>query len=286
MDHASDSYAGLERQAIGTILALLRDKPKAARLWSLLLSDTELQASWEMANFIAVRKLGHNDHGRTHAVIATAHALSMLGLLHDDGIQSDIEEHGRGDADDAACIVIAALLCHDLGNQVHRSDHAVISVSLAQPVLDRVLPEIYPELSTRVAIRSFVLSAIYSHHGTPPPITIESALVCIGDAADMTKGRGRLSFDAGSVTIHTVSALAIESVTICKGEWKPVEIRVTMSNSAGIFQVQELLGPKVINGPLANYVDIVAVPASLHEGGLENPIVRGFRMQGKKFVPL
>jgi metal-dependent HD superfamily phosphatase/phosphodiesterase len=210
----------------------------------------------------------------------------MLELLYDDGIRPDIEEHGKGNADDAACIVIAALLCHDLGNQVHRSEHAAISVGLAQPILDRILPAIYPEISERAAIRSLVLSAIYSHHGEPTPITIESALVCIGDAADMTKGRGRLSFDAGSVTIHTVSALAIDSVAVCRGQWKPVEIRITMSNSAGIFQVQELLGPKVINSPLATYVDIVAVPASLHEGGLENPIVRGFRMQGKKFVPL
>src|SRR5208337_4922076 len=107
--------------------------------------------------------------------------------------------------------------------------------------------------------KSFILSAMYTHHGEPKPLTIEAALVCIGDSTDMTRGRGRAAFERGSITIHSVSALAIERVEIRKGKEKPIELRITMSNSAGIYQVQEILAPKVRAGPLADFVEVIAV---------------------------
>jgi metal-dependent HD superfamily phosphatase/phosphodiesterase len=279
------SYAAMEQEAIAAIERLLTAKPKARRLWGLLAADDEVGASWSMANYIAVRKLGMNDHGKTHATIATASALRMLELLVAAGIEPDVVASGAGDEDDAALAVLSATLCHDFGSMVHRDEHSAISVSLAVPVLDRLLPEIYPDAAKRTAIRSFILSAIFTHHGEPRPLTIEAALVCIGDATDMTKGRGRLAFDAGSVTIHTVSALSIERVTIRKGEERPIEIRVFMSNSAGIFQVQEILGRKVALGPLAGYVEVTAVMEP-DLGDYEQRIVYGIRMTGTTFSPI
>ena len=42
--------------------------------------------------------------------------------------------------------------------------------------------------------------------------------------------------------------------------WKmPVEIQVTMNNSAGIFQVEETLTKKVLRSPLRPYVTVVAM---------------------------
>jgi uncharacterized protein len=73
-------------------------------------------------------------------------------------------------------------------------------------------------------------------------------------------------------------------VEIRKGKEKPVELRISMSNSAGIYQVQEILAPKVRAGPLAGYVEVVAITDS-GTGDAEQRIVKGIRMEGAKFVP-
>ena len=49
------------------------------------------------------------------------------------------------------------------------------------------------------------------------PFTIEGAIVRVADALDMAKGRARLPFEAGETNIHSLSAYAIESVTISAG---------------------------------------------------------------------
>ncbi|ABS54976.1 metal dependent phosphohydrolase [Methanoregula boonei 6A8] len=281
--HASDP--DLEAHATGIITRHLAHRPKAKKMWALLSKDPEVQTLWRMANYVAATKLGMNDHGRIHATVATASALTMLDLLEGSSFTPDIITGGFGTGDDAALVVMTAMLCHDLGNTVHREDHADMSVVIVLPILDRILPEIYGDPDQRIAIRSFVLSAIYSHHGIPKPLTIEAALVCIADSTDMTKGRGRVAFESGSITIHSVSALSIEKVEIKKGEEKPIALVIHMSSPAGIFQVQEILAPKVRAGPLGDAVEVVAVTTDeAHAAG--NAIVSGIRMQGGKFVPL
>jgi len=275
----------LEAHATGIITRHLVHRPKAKKMWTLLPGDAEVQALWRMANYVAATKLGMNDHGRTHATVATASALTMLDLLEGSPFTPDIVAGGFGDADDAALAVMTAMLCHDLGNTVHREDHADLGVVIALPILDRLLPEIYRDPAQCTAIRSFILSAMYSHHGIPKPLTIEAALVCVADSTDMTKGRGRVAFESGSITIHSVSALSIEKVEIKKGEEKPIALVIHMSSPAGIFQVQEILAPKIRAGPLAEAVDVVAVTTDeAHAAG--HAIVSGIRMQGGKFVPL
>jgi metal-dependent HD superfamily phosphatase/phosphodiesterase len=125
-----------------------------------------------------------------------------------------------------------------------------------KPILDRILPEIYADQGKLIQIRAMILSSIYSHHGDPRPLSIEAGVVCIGDATDMTTGRARSAYDQGRVTIHTISALSINQVAIVPGETVPVEIQVTMSNYAGLFQVQEILSPKITAGPIAGYVAV------------------------------
>ena len=84
----------------------------------------------------------------------------------------------------------------------------------------------------------------------------------VGDALDITKGRSRIPFEAGAVNIHAVSAAAIETVTLKKGQTKPVLIEIAMNNSAGIFQLDELLKRKLANSSIAPYVEVTA-----HIGG-------------------
>jgi len=275
----------LEAHATGILNSHLEKRSRARKMWTLLAESPEIQTCWLMANYVATKKLGMNDHGETHALVATASALTMLDLLEGSEFCPDIVSEGFGDWDDAALVVLTAMLCHDLGNTIHRDDHASLGVAVTLPVLDRVLPLIYDDLCKRTAIRSFILSAIYSHHGTPRPLTIEAAIVCIADATDMTKGRGRVAFESGSISIHSVSALSIERVEIKTGEEKPIALVIHMSSPAGIFQVQEILAPKVRAGPLADAVDVVAITTEeAHAAG--NSIVSGIRMQGARFVSL
>ena len=274
----------LEAHSTRIIERHLAHRPRARKMWELLTGDPEVKAGWRMANYVAATKLGMNDHGQTHATVATASALTMLDLLEGSPFCPDIITGKFGDRDDAALVVLAATLCHDIGNMVHREEHADLGVVLAMPILDRLLPAIYEDPGQRTVIRSFILSAMYTHHGVPRPLTIEAALVCIADSTDMTRGRGRAAFESGSITIHSVSALAIEKVGIKKGVEKPIELVIHMSSSAGIFQVQEILAPKVRAGPLADAVEVIAVTDKRsHAAG--QTIVSGIRMQGTKFVP-
>jgi len=273
----------LEAHSTAIIEHHLARRPRAKTMWKLLTGDPDVQAGWRMANYVAAKKLGMNDHGRTHVTVATASALTLLDLLEGSAFTPDIIAGKFGSRDDAALVVMTAMLLHDLGNMVHREDHADLGIVLALPVLDRLLPGIYTDPDQRTAIRSFILSAIYSHHGVPKPLTIEAALVCIADSTDMTKGRGRVAFESGSITIHSVSALSIERVEIRKGKKKPIELVIHMSSPAGIFQVQEILAPKVRAGPLADAVDVIAVTDEEQE--TEKTMVAGIQMQGGRFVP-
>ncbi len=81
-------------------------------------------------------------------------------------------------------------------------------------------------------------------------MTVEAGIVRIADALDMEEGRAKVPFQAGKVGIHSVSAFSIEEVAIQKGDAKPVTIRITMSNSAGVFQIDELLKPRIENSGL------------------------------------
>ena len=278
-----ESYDYLETESLNSIEESINTYPKAKRMFEMLVNDPEVRADWDLANFIAVKKLKYNDHGEVHAKIVCASALKMLDLLIEREITPDFVKEGGGDIDDDHLIVLSAALLHDIGNQIYRNDHPLHSTYLAIPILDRLLPEIYSDLETRTEVRGFILNAIYAHDADIPDYTIEAAVVGIGDATDMTKGRGRMAFDLGSLSIHTVSALSIERVLILRGKEKPIEIIVEMTNSSGIFQVEEILGEKIIGGPLEELISLRAnlVPG---EANYDKRIVRAITLKGRKFV--
>lgn len=253
------SYTALEEASVRAIEEGLKSHPKALKMFNLLQDDEEVSTLLNLANFIAVRKLGYNDHGPIHARICAANGVRILRILLESGEVKIDSVHGLGmSEDDAYLIVLAACMLHDVGNAVHRDDHEVFSVMLAKSLLDRLLRDIYPETPRRIEVISQILHALYAHDHGENALTIEAAVVVVADGADITKGRGRLSFDLGKHDIHSISALSIESVDIRKGKTKPLEIHVTMSNSAGIYQVQETLGKKVAASPLKDYVEIAA----------------------------
>ena len=138
----------------------------------------------------------------------------------------------------------------------------------------RAIAQLPPE--QRTAIRALILHGIYSHDLSPEPLTIEAGITAVADGTDITKGRGRKAFQLGSIDIHSISALAVDEVRILKGEKVPVEIQVTMNNSAGIFQVEETLTKKVLKSPLRPYVTVVAMTDG--EGGQDQRIVHRVRL--------
>ncbi len=253
------SYEELEKQTLAAVEPLWKKFPKAARVWELITRDPEVRADWDMADYLTVTKLSYNDHGEAHARLVAANSVLIYHLLLEARVMPDVARSGAGDEDDACAVVVAACLLHDIGNQVHRQGHELIGVMLARPILDRILPEVYPDIERRIELRAFILHAIHAHDLNPQPLTFEAALVALADGTDITKGRGRTAFDLGKVDIHSVSALAIDEVRIAKGGNHPVEITVVMNNSAGIFQIEDTLTRRLKNSPLAPHVTIVAM---------------------------
>ena len=80
-----------------------------------------------------------------------------------------------------------------------------------------------------------------------------------------------------------MSALAIDEVHIQKGSEYPVEITVVMNNSAGIFQIDETLTRKIVRGPLARYVTVVAVTRPEDEV-TDARIIQRLRLKNGVFV--
>jgi metal-dependent HD superfamily phosphatase/phosphodiesterase len=104
-------------------------------------------------------------------------------------------------------------------------------------------------------------------------LTLEAGIVRVADALDMAEGRTRIPFQAGQVNIHSVSAAAIEQIRIGKGQDKPVRILVRMNNSAGIFQLDELLKDKLVGSGLEPHVEVEA----MIEGEAEKKLIQTFR---------
>jgi hypothetical protein len=52
--------------------------------------------------------------------------------------------------------------------------------------------------------------------------------------------------------------MAIDRVEIHKGDQVPIVVEIAMNNSAGIFQVDELLKRKLRHSSIAPYVHVVA----------------------------
>ena len=109
------------------------------------------------------------------------------------------------------------------------------------------------------------LHAIISHRRRGEPFTVEAGIVQVADALDMARGRSRVPFETRRPNIHSLSAYAIEELRIEPGEEKAVRVEIVMANSAGIFQVDELLATKLRGSGLEEYVEVVARIEAEHE---------------------
>lgn len=234
-----------------------RHSPKLRRCMELVNADDDLYGLWLAANVNAVERLGMTDHGPVHVKIVMNIAVRMMRLLVEAGIEPHVVRNYELDAEDAEVVVAMAALLHDIGMSIHRDDHEAFSLFLATQKLREILPEVY-DVRRSAIIRSEILHAIIAHRSGGKPLTIEAGVVRIADALDMAKGRSRIPFAAGSLSIHSVSAAAVESVSLDRGEEKPIRIRVALSNSAGLFQLDQLLRNKLNGSGIEKYLEIQA----------------------------
>lgn len=220
-------------------------------------ADTELLTLWRCANINAVDRSGMSDHGRVHIQVVSNIALKLARLLFARGVQPGIVRDYGLTALDAEIVVVLAALLHDIGIAIHRDEHEHFSLILAPPKIKDLLAGLYP-IEQQTIILAETLHAIISHRKGGRPLTVEAGIVKVADALDMTKGRSRIPFEAGQVNIHSLSAAAIEQVRIGRGQAKPVLIEIRMNNSAGVFQVDELLRGKLVASGLGQYIEVVA----------------------------
>ncbi|MHB1191657.1 MAG: HD domain-containing protein [Longimicrobiales bacterium] len=244
-----------ERRVVMTVPD--RHNPKLHQLMEAVNSDDDLYGLWLAANVNAMERLSMTDHGPVHVKIVMNLAVRMLRLLVEAGVQPSVVHDYAMEPEDAEVVVTLAALLHDVGMSIHRADHEAFSLFVAQDKLRQILPKLYDERRSTV-IRSEVLHAIISHRSGGRPMTLEAGVVRIADALDMAKGRSRISFEAGSLSIHSVSAAAIEGVRLERGTERAIRVTVDMSNSAGLFQLDQLLREKLKGSGLERHMEIRA----------------------------
>lgn len=237
-------------------------------------ADPQVRAWWHMAQ-VNSERLGMSDHSWVHVQIVLNISLRVLRLLVKAGVEpAMVADHGMRDRD-AEVVVAAGALLHDVGMGIHRADHEAFSLFLAERKLRELLDGVYDEPELTVVVTES-LHAIIGHRRRGEPYTVEAGVVRVADALDMSHGRSRLPVDAGTVGIHGISAAAIDAVEISAGEDRAVRVEIAMNNSAGVFQVDDLLATKLRGTPLSEHVEVIA---SI-EGESEKRLLPEFRIEG------
>ncbi|RKZ14303.1 hypothetical protein DRQ17_07840 [bacterium] len=240
----------------------LKSYPRAKELFMRLKNDPEVTTYLESANTMMIGRFGYTDHGRTHALIVTANALRIARLLLSADVPWESKESMGFNEDDIRCVIVAASYLHDIGNAIHRNHHNIHGVLLATNLLRNNLSAVYEDWIRGSRLLTEALHAIYVHDAYNNPElevkTMEAGVVSVADGTDLTAGRTRIPFKLGKIDIHSVSAMSISNINIKRGKIRPVLIEIDMKESAGIFQVQAILGEKIKNSPLKNYISVVA----------------------------
>ena len=74
-----------------------------------------------------------------------------------------------------------------------------------------------------------------------------------------------MPFETRRPNIHSLSAAAIDAVSIEPGEDRAVRIEIAMNNSSGLFQVDELLATKLRGSGIEEHLEVVASIEAEHE---------------------
>lgn len=258
---AEVSYTPQERESPGEERLLFhvpdRRNEKLQTLVAAINRDVSLHQLWRSANVNAVDRSNMSDHGPVHIRIVANIALKLIRLLMQAGLEPAVVKDYGLTNEDAEVIVVLGAALHDIGMSIHRHEHETYSLMLGAPKARDLLANIYQEPILTVMV-SETLHAVIAHRSDERTYTIEASAVKVGDALDMTQGRSRIPFELGAVNIHSLSAAAVERVVIRRGDEKPIRIEAILNNSAGLFQLDELLRPKIASSSIAGLVEVEA----------------------------
>jgi metal-dependent HD superfamily phosphatase/phosphodiesterase len=238
------------------IRAPTRGNRKLEAFLDALNADERVRAWWYMSQ-VTSERLGMSDHSWVHVQIVVNIALRLLRLLARAGIEPAMAtDHGMGRRD-AEVVVAGGAALHDAGMSIHRTDHEAYSLFLVAGRLDALLGDVYDE-PERTVVGAETMHAIIGHRRSGDPYTLEAGVVRVADALDMAQGRSRVPVEAGRVGIHSLSAAAVDEVRIGAGEERAIRVEVELNNSAGVFQVDDLLATKLRGTPLESHVEVIA----------------------------
>lgn len=246
-----------------TLLELVKDYPVCVRLAQALFADEELSELQDYCNNVSIRRLGFNDHGPVHMRQVAVNATRLLFLLRDAGLRTSLETEEYGTFEDSLCAVLLAGFCHDLGMSVGRQQHEDMSALYVLDASRRLLTEALPDdVRRRTVVRALALEAVVGHMGNRRIHSLEAGVVLVGDGCDMTRGRSRITMRLGNRPtqgdIHKFSAYSIKRVHIASGVAKPIRIDVEMESEVGLFQIEEVLMPKIRASTIAGHIELCA----------------------------
>jgi metal-dependent HD superfamily phosphatase/phosphodiesterase len=246
------------------VRAPTRGNRRLERLLDAVNADEQVKAWWHVSAVNATRRLGMSDHSWVHIQIVLNIGLRLARILFRRGVTPSVVADFGLTNRDAEVVIAAGCLLHCVGMSIHREDHERYSLFLTADKLGDLLAAAYEE-PERTIIVSETLHAIIGHRRKGAPFTVEAGIVRVADALDMARGRSRVPFEAGHQNIHSLSAYAIEDVKIVPGDDRAVRVEIAMSNSAGIFQVDELLATKLRGSGLEEHVEVIARIDAEHE---------------------
>lgn len=254
--HTSDTTTGIASRGQTEIRVPADKNPLLEKALDMVNNNVEIKTLWRVANVNAMDRMRWPDHGSVHFQIVANISLRLTRILHKKGIEMSITKNFGLSYHHAELVVLLTSLFHDLGMSINRNQHEEFSLIIANSLMRENLT--FLPIEERTIVISEVLHSIINHRDDGKPLTLEAGIVRVGDALDMSQGRSRLGFEAGSVDIHSVSAYAIDTVDIKEGTEKAIEIDIWMNNSAGLFQVDELLKSKIKGSGIAEYMSVKA----------------------------
>jgi metal-dependent HD superfamily phosphatase/phosphodiesterase len=218
--------------------------------------NEEIRTLWRVLNVNAIDRLGMSDHGQVHFQIVANIGIKLLRMLHNHKVQMSIEKDFELSFKHAELVVLLGCLLHDLGMSIDRPNHEMYSLFMAKDIMKEILD--FMPVGERTIVIAEALHSIISHRSGGKPITLEAGIVRVADALDMSQGRSRIPYESGKVNIHSLSAYAIDGIEIQDGKTKPIRIEVSMNNSAGMFQIDELLKSKLKGSGIEEYFEVHA----------------------------
>jgi len=243
------------------LVSCLGGKPR--QIAEMLIADKEVSYLQDYANTVSIKRLHYNDHGPVHMRMVAINACIMADILRKAGIPSSLEEEECGTWEDSLSAMVLSAFLHDCGMSVGREDHEVSSAILTLPIAGRILESVYDgDPEKQIILKSLFTECVLGHMATRKIHSLEAGIILIADGCDMQKGRARIPMlidtESKPGDIHKYSASAIESVKISRGKEKPIHISVSMNESVGFYQIEEVLLRKVNVSPARNFIELEA----------------------------